>query len=91
VDLQLAPLERIRDDRPDLRSDAMTGDLPPAGSVPKEPSLFRWGSRREGRGKSTLLRAMAGLDAEYEGSVLVPAARSVKNLASCRGATSSPT
>jgi sulfonate transport system ATP-binding protein len=32
---------------------------------------------RSGTGKSTLLRAMAGLDADYEGSILVPAARSV--------------
>jgi sulfonate transport system ATP-binding protein len=32
---------------------------------------------RSGTGKSTLLRAMAGLDHEYEGSVLVPSARSV--------------
>lgn len=32
---------------------------------------------RSGTGKSTLLRAMAGLDADYRGSVLVPDARSV--------------
>jgi sulfonate transport system ATP-binding protein len=32
---------------------------------------------RSGTGKSTLLRAMAGLDPHYEGSVLVPGARSV--------------
>jgi len=32
---------------------------------------------RSGTGKSTLLRAMAGLDPDYEGSILVPAARSV--------------
>jgi sulfonate transport system ATP-binding protein len=32
---------------------------------------------RSGTGKSTLLRALAGLDPDYEGSVLVPAARSV--------------
>jgi sulfonate transport system ATP-binding protein len=32
---------------------------------------------RSGSGKSTLLRALAGLDAGYEGSVLVPPARSV--------------
>jgi sulfonate transport system ATP-binding protein len=32
---------------------------------------------RSGTGKTTLLRAMAGLDADYEGSIQVPAARSV--------------
>ncbi|HWL45177.1 MAG TPA: ABC transporter ATP-binding protein [Ilumatobacter sp.] len=32
---------------------------------------------RSGTGKSTLLRALAGLDDGYDGSVLVPAARSV--------------
>ena len=32
---------------------------------------------RSGTGKSTLLRALAGLDPDYEGSVLVPTARSV--------------
>jgi sulfonate transport system ATP-binding protein len=32
---------------------------------------------RSGTGKSTLLRALAGLDPHYEGSVLVPRARSV--------------
>jgi sulfonate transport system ATP-binding protein len=32
---------------------------------------------RSGTGKSTLLRALGGLDSEYEGSVLVPDARSV--------------
>ena len=32
---------------------------------------------RSGSGKSTLLRALAGLDPDYEGSVQVPAARSV--------------
>ena len=32
---------------------------------------------RSGTGKSTLLRALGGLDSEYDGSVLVPDARSV--------------
>jgi sulfonate transport system ATP-binding protein len=32
---------------------------------------------RSGTGKSTLLRALAGLDPDYDGSVLVPAARAV--------------
>jgi sulfonate transport system ATP-binding protein len=32
---------------------------------------------RSGTGKSTLLRAMAGLDTDYEGSIRVPPARSV--------------
>jgi sulfonate transport system ATP-binding protein len=32
---------------------------------------------RSGTGKSTLLRALAGLDSEYDGSVLVPQARAV--------------
>ena len=32
---------------------------------------------RSGTGKSTLLRALGGLDPEYDGSVLVPDARSV--------------
>jgi len=32
---------------------------------------------RSGSGKSTMLRALGGLDSEYDGSVLVPSARSI--------------